>query len=268
MDTGLVAENISKSFGGVGVLDSISLNAVSGEVHSLIGPNGAGKSTLANIISGYVRQDGGGVSLNGNNLGHLKPAYRARLGLGRTFQNLELFDGLSVLQNVLMGYYMAGGRSLTAGVLRGRRVRTIESREKREGLAVLERVGLAHAANLPVTSLPYGEAKIVELARLIALGASAVVLDEPAAGLPLESAAAMEERIREMANDGVAVLLIEHNMSLVMSVSDKVTVLHHGECLASGTPSEVQANRLVIDAYLGGGAARREEEGECYPSRD
>ncbi|WP_328855327.1 ABC transporter ATP-binding protein [Microbispora hainanensis] len=253
MSEGLVITGVSKSFGGVRVLNDVSLTVRPAMVTALIGPNGAGKSTLANIVSGFERPDQGRIEVAGRDLTGQRPELRASAGLARTFQNLEIFKGLTVLENVMMGAYGRGGSGLVGALLAPPGARREERRLRTAARELLERFGLADSADVPVESLPFGQAKLLELARVLALDPHVVVLDEPAAGLPATSARMVGEQVTSMARAGVAVLLIEHNMQLVMEVSDHIAVLDHGELLTVGDPAEVRADPRVIEAYLGEG---------------
>jgi len=240
MTVALAVENVEKAYGGVQVLRGVSLEVRAGSVCALIGPNGAGKSTLANVVSGMTLPDSGTVRLGGEDITALPAWKRAARGLGRTFQNLELFAGLTVLENVVVGGYALG---LPVSELRAR------------GLAALERFGIASLADRRVESLAFGEAKLVEPARMLVGEPKVAILDEPAAGLPPDSAEQLAERIAALCRDGLGVLLIEHNVPLVMDLADRVVVLESGAVLADGPPGEVRADQRVIDAYLGAGDA-------------
>jgi ABC-type branched-subunit amino acid transport system ATPase component len=227
---------VGKRYGGVEVLRDVSLAVAPGSVTALIGPNGAGKSTLANIASGIVRPDTGSVTLGGRDVTRTATWRRASLGLGRTFQNLELFEGLTVLENVMVGAHAHG----------------LSRRALREAaLAALERFSIGHLAQRRVESLSFGEAKLVEPARMLVGRPSVAILDEPAAGLPPTSADELAGRIAALSADGLAVLLIEHDVPLVMRLSDHVVVLVGGAVLTEGPPATVREDPRVIDAYLG-----------------
>lgn len=234
----LAIEGISKNFGGVEVLKNVSLRAESGRVTAIIGPNGAGKSTLANIISGLIRAESGTIQLDDVDITRLKAYKRARLGIGRTFQNLQLFAGLTVRENVVLGGYRNG----------------IDARSA-DGASNVDRaiqdMGLVNLQNRRVEQLGFGEAKLVEPARLVAMAPSVLVMDEPAAGLGAVGVRTLGPWVTERAKEGVIVVFIEHNMRLVMEIADYIYVLDHGEMIAEGTPREVRTNPVVLEAYLG-----------------
>jgi branched-chain amino acid transport system ATP-binding protein len=240
----LELRDIVKRFGTVEVLQKVSMSVELGTVTGLIGPNGAGKSTLANIVSGYVRADGGRVRIGGRDVTSMPVHRRARLGVGRTFQNLELFDGMTVTDNVVVGRY--GSRRAPWLTGPGRRDRQYAG-------GVLADVALADSADVDAGALSFGQAKMVEPARVVATEPSLVVMDEPAAGLTADRTAGLGRWLRDFTGPETAVLLIEHNMSLVMSVADYIYVLDHGVLIGEGTPDEVRANPAVVAAYLGTG---------------
>lgn len=258
---GLAVSGVSKRYGGLQVLDDVSLHAPPGRVTALIGPNGAGKSTLANVVSGFVRPDRGEVAVDDTVLPAGRPAERAAHRVGRTFQNLEIFTGMSVLENVMMGGYPAGRTGPLRSLVPGPAARREERELRERALAVLTEFGLADTAHTVVENLPFGRAKLVEMARVLVLDPKVLVLDEPAAGLPPVHADALGERIAGLAGRGIAVLLIEHNMKLIMNVSDHIVVLDHGQVLTEGGPAQVRADARVIEAYLGPGYEQAEEVG-------
>jgi branched-chain amino acid transport system ATP-binding protein len=242
----LRVEHVSVRFGGIQALDDVSLRVRTGSLHGLIGPNGAGKTTLFNVITGLAKPAAGRVAIGGRDVTGTRPHRRARLGMARTFQRLELFTSLSVRENVQVAADAA---------------RPIWRRQRGAASLVasaLERVGLADAADERVDELPIGTARLVELARAIATTPRVLLLDEPASGLDREDTASLGELLVGLARDGLAVLLVEHDMSLVMGQCDSISVMDAGRVIASGTAAQVQSSQIVRDAYLGvaaGGSA-------------
>ena len=235
----LEVRSVSRRFGGIVALEDVSFEVQAGEIVGLIGPNGAGKTTAFNVISGLYSPDRGEVVLDGKAITRSAPHRIARRGLARTFQNLQLFRTMTVEENVLLGTH---GRD---GWARGRRAR-------RRARDTIEYVGLGSVASRPVGELPYGTQKRVELARALAASPRLVLLDEPAGGLDHGEVEALARFLRGLRRDlDVTVLLVEHHMQLVMTVSERVYVLDFGRRIAAGTPQEVQADSAVVEAYLG-----------------
>jgi branched-chain amino acid transport system ATP-binding protein len=247
----LSTERLSISFGGVRAVDAVSLEIDAGQVFSIIGPNGAGKTTLFNIISGIYVPEEGRVRLAGEDVTGLVPERLARCGLSRTFQNLQIFFRMTAIENVMVGRHRHETTGILADLLHLPSVGRQNERTRAAAFAALDRVGLAGDAERPAGSLAYGALKRLEIARALASEPKALLLDEPAAGCNPVETQELERVIRSIVKDGITVVLVEHDMRLVMNVSDRIHVLANGRTLAEGTAAEVRANPAVIEAYLG-----------------
>jgi branched-chain amino acid transport system ATP-binding protein len=252
----LATEHLSIAFGGVRALDDVSLEVAAGVVFSIIGPNGAGKTTLFNLISGLYAPDAGGVRLAGEDVTGLAPEALARRGLSRTFQNLQIFFRMTALDNVMVGRHRHETTGICADLFHLPAVARQNRATRAAAMEALERVGLAAAAGRRAASLSYGGLKRLEMARALASEPKLVLLDEPAAGCNAVETAEIEAIIRGLTREGLTVVLVEHDMRLVMNVSDRIHVLANGRTLAEGTAAEVRANAAVIEAYLGLGRAQ------------
>ena len=242
---------LHKRFGGVHAVRDISLNVPRGGVFAIIGPNGAGKSTLLNLMSGVYQPDAGRMIFDGVDLVGLPAHKRVRLGLARTFQKLRLFKQLSVLGNVIAASHIHHDIPAWQYVVHAAAFGRDHARCRAQAIRLLDFVGLEGRASVHAASLAYGEQRMLELARALATSPRLLMLDEPAAGLNAAEVERLLERIRLLRENGMTIVVVEHNMDLVMKVSDRVLVMDYGQHLFEGTPAEVQANPGVIAAYLG-----------------
>jgi ABC-type branched-subunit amino acid transport system ATPase component len=247
----LEVSGLTVEYGGVAALDNLSFRHDGGGVVGLIGPNGAGKTTLLNVLSGVVRPSSGRALLGGRDLVGLRVDQIARRGVTRTFQNLEVFGSLSVLDHVLLPRTANGRGPSRSGLSRPARLRRRDAADHRAALELLGQVGVAAHADSPASSLAYGLQRRVEIARALAGDPELILLDEPLAGLSRAESAALVELFGNVAARGVTVLLVEHDVESVLAVSDRVLVLNHGRLLADGTPEQVSGDPAVQAAYLG-----------------
>lgn len=248
----LVVENLQLSFGGLKALDGVSFEVEKGELFSLIGPNGAGKTTVFNCINGIYRPDAGEIRLAHRRLNGLKPDRIARLGVARTFQNIELFSHMTTLENLLLGRHLRIRTGLLAGAVFGPRVIREEMEHRRRVEEIIDLLDLQAARDEFVANLPYGIQKLVELGRALAMEPSLLLLDEPSAGMNEEEKRELNFRISDIrAEFDVTILLVEHDMRMVMSISDRVLAMNEGRLLTVGAPRDVQQHPEVMRAYLG-----------------
>ena len=252
MSVVLEAHSLSRSFGGLVAVNAVSFAVQEGEVFGLIGPNGAGKTTLFNLMTGLTPVSGGSFSFRGTPLTGLPPHRIAGLGIGRTFQNIRLFKGLSALENVKISRHSRTGTGLLGGVFGSKRSRLEERGVEEKAWEILKLVGLADRGTELAANFSYGEQRRLEIARALALDPAVLLLDEPAAGMNAAEKHSLTAFIREVRDlYNLTVVLIEHHVPLVMGLCDRIAVLNFGELIAVGSPEEVQKNPAVIEAYLG-----------------
>lgn len=264
----LEVNGLSLAFGGLKVLNDVSFAVPQGSVTAIIGPNGAGKTSIFNCISGFYRPKAGHILFEGEDIGAAHPPRRAALGLARTFQNIALFRGMTVLDNIKLGRHAHMKTSLLDALCYFGRAQREEVELRREvEEKIIDFLEIDHIRHKPVASLSYGLRKRVELARALAMKPKVLMLDEPVAGMNREETEDMARFILDVKEEwGVTILMVEHDMGLIMDISDHVVVLNFGQVIAAGKPAEVTANPDVIRAYLGSGdveALRREFRGEA-----
>jgi branched-chain amino acid transport system ATP-binding protein len=252
MKTVLRVENITIRFGGLAALADVSLDVKEGEIHGLIGPNGSGKSTLFNVISGLYTQDGGHIYLLDRPLDGIEPYRRVEMGINRSFQHQRTFKGMTVLENVMMGQHKTLHYGPWGCVLNRKAARAEESLAIDRSLECLEFVNLSKLAERNINDLSYVEQRLVEIARALASEHILMLLDEPAAGLSPSTITEIDNILMKVRKEkGVSILIIEHVLSLVLNISDRITVLNEGKRIAQGTPDEIRHSKLVEEAYVG-----------------
>ncbi|MDO4476020.1 MAG: ABC transporter ATP-binding protein [Lachnospiraceae bacterium] len=247
----LYAENVYVRFGGLTAVDNVSLHIAPGEIHAIIGPNGAGKSTFFNAVSGINRASEGTIRFLGKDITSMNQHQVARQGIGRTFQNIKLFKSMTVAENVLCGFHMNVKSGLFADMFGTASQKREEEKLREECLALLKRVDLYDKRDVRCTSLPYGDQRKLEIVRAMATSPKLLMLDEPAAGMNPTETEELKQFIKKINSEGLTILLIEHDVKMVMSLADTITVLNHGAKIAEGSAEEVRSNDAVIEAYLG-----------------
>ena len=264
----LEVKNATKRFGGLTAVGDLTFDLDEGAIVSVIGPNGAGKTTFFNCIAGFYRIDEGSIALDGVEISDLRADKIAHLGLSRTYQNIRLFGGMTALENILVGEHQHMTTTWIQAVFRTRAQKAEEAAATEEAHRLLDYIGLAESHDLLARNLPYGDQRRLEIARALGTQPRILLLDEPTAGMNPSETGEMTGLIRRLRDDlGITILLIEHEMRVVMDISERITVLDYGQRIAEGTPLEIQRDKRVIEAYLGKSASE-EVVGEFEPDTD
>lgn len=247
----LEVKNLSKHFGGLTAVNGVSFEVNKGKIISIIGPNGAGKTTLFNMLTGVYTVTEGEIILNGNNIHNKDPQEIVEAGIARTFQNIRLFPNLRVIENVLLGMHTNTNYNFVDLLFRSKKFKNIEVEKHERAIEILDSIGLKDKIDSYASNLPYGDQRKLEIARAIATNAQILLLDEPAAGMNPQESEDLLKFIKELRDKGYTIILIEHDMSVVMNISDRIYVIDYGKKIAEGLPQEIASNKRVIEAYLG-----------------
>jgi len=247
----LEVKNISKHFGGLVAVDKVSLTVNQGEVISIIGPNGAGKTTLFNMLTGVYTVTEGEIIFDGSPIHNLTPQEIVKAGMARTFQNIRLFSDMRVIENVLVGMHINTDYNFMDLLFRTKKFKKIEVEKHKSAIEILDSIGLKNKIHEYAANLPYGDQRRLEIARAISTKAKILLLDEPAAGMNPQESEDLLMFINKLRDDGYTIILIEHDMSVVMNISDRIYVIDYGKKIAEGLPKEIATNKRVIEAYLG-----------------
>lgn len=260
----LELKNVSKVFGGLKAVSNVDLKVEEHQIAALIGPNGAGKTTVFNMITGAYKVSEGNILFNGESICQDKPHVIVEKGIARTFQNIRLFKKASVLENVMTGFHCKTKTGMLNIIYNPRMTRKENAEVREKSLEILRFLGLEDVKDLPASSIPYGHQRLLEIGRALATSPKLLLLDEPAAGMNSAEKKELVETIRRIREKyGLAVLLVEHDMELVMGISENLTVLNYGKRIANGTPDEIQNNEAVIEAYLGRSEDRWQKIHQC-----
>ncbi|MBN2851700.1 MAG: ABC transporter ATP-binding protein [Clostridia bacterium] len=249
----LQSKNISKHYGGIKAVQNVDMQVEKGEIYGIIGPNGAGKTSFFNVCTGNLQPNGGEIWFDGKKITGMRPAQIATLGMARTFQNIQLFNFMTVLENIKIGFHIHEKTNIFDAIVHNKRYKTDEKMNHEKGVALLEKLGLSEHAETLAGNLAYGVQRRVEIARALALDPKILLLDEPAAGMnPIETQN-LSDFIKQLRNDGYTIIVIEHDMKFVMNLCDRILVLNFGQKICEGNPEHVKNDKLVNEAYFGKG---------------
>ena len=255
----LEVKGITKTFGGLVAVENVEFNVNEGEIVSIIGPNGAGKTTIFNMLTGVYHVNGGKILFDGKEIQNKQPRDIVKAGIARTFQNIRLFPTMRVIENVLVGEHINIGYNFLDLLFKTKKYRTEEKAAHQRAIDLLVSLDLGDQIDNYAKNLPYGMQRKLEIARAIATKARLIILDEPAAGMNPQESEELKEFIRKLRDKGQTILLIEHDMSVVMDISDRIYVIDHGRKIAEGLPKEIAVNKRVITAYLGSGDVKKDD---------